>query len=143
MSKIQFYEYFPDMMKNIIKWDDIYKKLLDHSQSSTYNFQGKEVVSRRTSCIYGEPEENYSNIPIFSWNENQSVKIVRDKLVEKFNIVFDYCLAHIYPDGNSGIAWHNDKEALDTSVISVSFGATRKFRFRKLNETIGYIDEFY
>jgi len=36
------------------------------------------------------------------------------------------------------ISWHNDKEALNTPVASISLGATRLFRFRDIKETKGW-----
>lgn len=55
---------------------------------------------------------------------------------------FDYVLCHYYPDGNASINWHNDKEALDSDVVSVSFGSQRYFRFRLIGKTKGWIDQF-
>jgi len=43
-----------------------------------------------------------------------------------------------YKDGESNIGWHADRESLRSNVFSISFGATRKFRFRKIKETTGW-----
>jgi alkylated DNA repair dioxygenase AlkB len=81
-------------------------------------------------------------MPAFHWKECALIEKIKEELENKLGTYFDYCLAHCYPDGEASIGWHNDKEALETDVVSISFGATRKFRFRKLGETKGYCKEF-
>ena len=55
---------------------------------------------------------------------------------------YDYVLVHIYYSGKGSIAYHNDSEAMNSSIASVSFGSTRKFRFRKIGKTKGWDHEF-
>ena len=55
-------------------------------------------------------------------------------------------MTHIYRNGTDYIGYHNDREAINTPVISISFaplGVTRKFRFRKIEEKSGWIKEFH
>ncbi len=47
----------------------------------------------------------------------------------------------MYRNGLDTIGWHNDKEALNTPVVSISLGATRKFRFRKIKDKEGKINK--
>lgn len=109
------------------------------------------IESKRTSCLFSvvpdlnaDAESNlfeYSTLRTFSWSSCGIVEAIKILLESKLQTHFDYCLAHYYPAG-AGISWHNDKEALYTDVVSVSFGATRKFRFRKIGQTKGWIKEF-
>jgi len=42
---------------------------------------------------------------------------------------------NLYPDGNSGMAWHRDAEkelVPDGSIASLSFGASRKFALKHI-----------
>lgn len=51
---------------------------------------------------------------------------------EDFSLSFDYVLIQVYHNGQAGISWHNDKEALDSEVLSISFGAMRTFWLREI-----------
>ena len=70
------------------------------------------------------------------------LKEVKEQLEKKLGTHFDYFLCHIYTTGEDYIPWHNDRESMDGDIASVSFGATRKFRLRKVEETTGYEKEY-
>lgn len=117
-----------------------------------YNVEvsGKSFPSKRISCVVGGKKFNkvsssyfsYENLDKFSWKDLPVLNDIKSQLEEKLDTKYDYCLCHIYRDGKDTIGWHNDKEALDNDVASISFGATRKFRFRKISETRGYLVEY-
>jgi alkylated DNA repair dioxygenase AlkB len=47
--------------------------------------------------------------------------------------IYNACLLNLYHDGNEGMGWHadNEKEIIaDSSIASVSIGATRNFLFK-------------
>jgi len=69
--------------------------------------------------------------------------VIRDKVEKHTGIKFDYVLFHIYATGKSSIGFHADEEALDSTVVSVSLGATRKFRFKKIGRTKGWDHELH
>jgi len=54
----------------------------------------------------------------------------------------DYALLHLYKDGTAHIGWHNDKEALDGEIVSVSFGHPRLFRIKGIDQTSGWLKEY-
>jgi len=97
----------------------------------------------RRSCLFslkGNITYN-SGIPPRRWDESPLIMLLK-KLVETYcGREVDYCLAHIYTDGSATIGWHNDSEALKSDVLSLSFGAPRKFRFRKIGTTKGWEHE--
>jgi len=82
--------------------------------------------------------------------------ITEEKLMPNFDIhdkpisnnlepQISYVLMHIYRNGNDYIGYHNDKEAINMPVISLTLapnGVRRKFRFRKIGETAGWSKEF-
>jgi alkylated DNA repair dioxygenase AlkB len=66
---------------------------------------------------------------------------IKEQLAAISQYEFNSCLLNFYHDGADGMGWHSDDEKeLDphTPIISVSFGAKRKFAFRhkKDKETI-------
>ena len=97
----------------------------------------------RASCVFVSPEVTVGyGIPEYTWDKSPIVDRIKLHIEQYGNINFDYCLAHIYKDGNSAIAWHNDKEALCEEIYSVSLGQPRKFRLRPLEATSGWEVEF-
>ncbi len=68
---------------------------------------------------------------------------IRTRVELALGEVYDYCLVHIYETGESGIAWHFDSEAINSSIASVSLGATRKFRLKEKGRTKGWDHEFH
>jgi alkylated DNA repair dioxygenase AlkB len=115
-----------------------------------------DYVSKRRTCVFKDMAQadqiqpdakarafDYSDMPSFDWNSSPMVSAVRAHCEKMFGVRYTHCLAHIYPTGEASIGWHFDAEALDSPVTSVSFGVTRKFRFRRIGTTKGWEDEFY
>lgn len=67
----------------------------------------------------------------------EEIKALRVKLSKHARRVVNYLSLNRYPDGTSGIGWHNHKEdiELNTPVLLVSVGAPRTFWVRKFKET--------
>ena len=141
--------YFEKLLKEV---DDlavtikqlVYNKVCDTPRKSCL-FSKKEnmgkantsVFDRRVSGSYGS--DNF--LPTYNWKKSPTLFKIKEEIEEFFETHYDYCLLHIYRNGNDYIAYHNDKEALKTDVASVSLGATRKFRFRRLGEKSGFYKE--
>lgn len=112
-----------------------------------YNIKiyGKSYEARRISTTFkseGRVEHSYYDyFPSRPWSDSPSVSAMKEKIEAYLGEEFDYCLAHVYRDGNDKIDWHADKEASGSVVASVSFGASRKFRFRRMGETKGWEKE--
>lgn len=106
-----------------------------------------EYDSKRMSCYYTDKKKNidaqsayfgYDGLTSHDWCESSVLVSIKDIIEKRFDTYYDYCLVHIYRDGKDVINYHNDREAMTTDICSVSFGATRKFRFRKIGEKTGY-----
>jgi len=83
-----------------------------------------------------EKEVRYSGIPAVPPSSTVlKLAKVASALIES---PINWVLCHIYPTGGSTIGYHSDREALHTYVVSMSIGATRKFRFRKRGATKGF-----
>jgi alkylated DNA repair dioxygenase AlkB len=96
------------------------------------------VPERRQTAWEGDegvPPFAYSGkaMPRSLWSP--LVEATRDELVDRIGQYYDGCLLNLYPDGGSGMRYHNDPDQgtlwdYDTTVVSV--GATRRFSFRVL-----------
>jgi len=138
--KDTYYDYYPGFFPDTIFFP-LFKELNDKCVKNASRFSctfSNGAVGDSKSQLF-----SYSLIPSFTWESSTTINMIKTVLENKLKTHFDYCLAHVYPDGTSHIPWHNDKEALKTDIVSVSFGATRKFRFRQIGETKGCCKEFY
>ena len=58
---------------------------------------------------------------------------IKAEVAVEGNVVYDSVLLNFYRDGLDSMGWHQDDEkelGLNPIIGSVSFGATRKFRFK-------------
>jgi hypothetical protein len=87
-------------------------------------------------CISKDIKDSFKiyNLPIIDWsnkdNPVQSITNIKNKIIEQFQSKIDYGLVHYYPDENSVINWHSDREALRSCIYSISLGGTRRFCLR-------------
>ena len=103
--------------------------------------------STRRSCVFNGIHEqtlefNYGKMAIYPWKYVPSIisdicRIIENVTQQKY----DYVLVHIYPEGSSSISWHSDSEARESTIASLSLGATRKFRLRTIGRTQGWDHE--
>ena len=103
--------------------------------------------NKRISCVFSnihkyQRNNNYGKIPHYEWSDAPSILYELCNMVEDYTKEkYDYVLVHIYINGKSSIGYHNDSEALNSSIASVSLGATRKFRFKKITRSGGWDTE--
>jgi alkylated DNA repair dioxygenase AlkB len=98
---------------------------------------GKTFLEPRLSAYYGEKPYHYSGFtrePL-PWHPILGeIKSTIELLIgTKFNAVF----LNLYRDGNDGVSWHRDNQkelGLNPTIASVSFGATRRFIFRRYDD---------
>lgn len=151
-----WYTYHPELLSKDI-FTPLYEEIKDKVNSYIIKVRGDSYFAKRLSCIVASlakdshhfstntPKEsvNEYDLPVYAWQDMPILSKISSFLSTHFKLKpFDYCLVHLYRSGKDAIAWHNDKEALNTSVVSVSFGASRLFRFRKIDQTVGWQDEF-
>lgn len=123
---VELYEYFP-------------REFISVSYNALYD-EVKDIIQKnntRQTAVCSEIENAeiltkiYSTINKSEWTP--IIRSVKDHIETKFSIKIDYVLVQYYENGKSSIAWHNDKEALHSFVVSVSFGTSRKFSIRKIS----------
>lgn len=113
------------------------KENIDWKQESM-NMYGKQVNFPRLTAWYGNNDKTYSFSGITlepkTWTK-ELIKI-KEKIEPISKVVFNSVLLNLYRNGNDSISWHTDAEKeLGTNpvIVSVNFGATRKFQLRHIN----------
>lgn len=108
-----------------------------------------DVVPKRTVYSFsddniGKHEYSGQNLESDAWDSSpvgQEWMRIRDRLESELGVHFNSLLLNYYPDGNAAITNHFDTVkingktcAMETMVVGISLGATRKFVFvPKLN----------
>lgn len=148
----EYWRYIPKFIDEI-KFDELLRELEPLVAEYYAIVSGKEYAAKRLSCKFSEMSEKekidestknvgglfrYNDVQWRDWSESLLVCKIRDKLEREFKMKFDYCLTHLYRNGHDNINYHSDHEAMNTPIVSISMGATRKFRFRKSGRTTGY-----
>ncbi len=124
-------------------------KECDKLWSPLRQYNGEQINVTRKSCVFTnnislfrKKLPSYNDINCYQWDASPTTLYIKEKLEKLLGLEFDYVLLHCYTDGKANIGYHNDKESLDALVASVSVGAKRKFRIRKMWETSGFLEEF-
>lgn len=122
--------------------DDIYQTLLHEVNWQTerlFIYGGWHQVPRLIAW-YGDPGATYR----YSRQLHQPLPWItcleelRDDLQHNFGVRFNSVLANLYRDGNDSMGCHADDEpelGQEPNIASLSFGATRTFRFKHKNST--------
>jgi alkylated DNA repair dioxygenase AlkB len=98
---------------------------------------GKRVMQPRLVAWQGDPGKSYRYSGV-TWDPDpwgEAVGRVRDRLSVLLGVRFNSVLLNLYRDGRDSMGWHRDDEpelGSDPCIASVSLGAVRKFRFRKV-----------
>lgn len=148
----KYWSYRKEYIENI-DYDVFYDKMLALTKATFGTFMGKTYEVARRSCVFcdeetilkiksGSKQFSYLDIGSYTWVKSSIIRKIKRQVEEFTGETYDYCLVNIYRNGTDYIPWHNDKEALNSGVVSVSLGQRRKFRLRKLSETTGFEKEF-
>lgn len=123
--------------------EQIKDKVTTYQVSSAFS-EGKTYPSHRLSCVFSnDGKTNYDGgIPSYRWNDSSIVAMIKINIERLLNLRFDYALCHLYQDGKDHIGPHRDKEGMTSTIASVSLGATRKFRMKKMSRKTGWDEEF-
>lgn len=118
--------------------DEIFNKLetdVVYNEGSTVVVFGKTYNIPRKQVAYGDPGLSYkfsgTEVPAKPWIP--IISQIKADIEESTGLSYNFCLVNRYKDGSNHIGYHKDDEKdLDenSSIASVSFGATRKFCFQ-------------
>lgn len=117
--------------------DELVKELesqVPFSQGSVL-MNGVSVLEPRLTCWQSmDPSRpyNYSGKVIQPVPLSPCVLRIKQRVDLHLGQCFDNVLINRYKDGGDHIGWHSDKESVieGESIVSVSFGATRRFEMR-------------
>ena len=117
---------------------DIKSLLNDYPEIIVY---GKKCLQRRSIGFFSDESLGYKYSGKIEKSQplTKNLKLLLNYINKKFESDFNGILVNKYNNGNDYISDHsdNEKEISDKGVISVSYGAVRKFRIRnKLTKKI-------
>lgn len=100
---------------------------------------GRILDMPRLTAWYGDEGKKYSysnveNIPL-PWTE--TLIEIKEKVEQQAEEAFNSVLINFYRDGFDSMGWHKDDEkelGLNPVIASVSFGGTRKFKIKHVNQ---------
>lgn len=96
---------------------------------------GKEITTKRKVAFYSDPNIQYR----YSQRTKKGLTWIPlllqiKSIVESFtHTQYNACLLNLYHNGNEAMGWHADNEVEikpNSSIASISLGATRKFSFK-------------
>ena len=96
---------------------------------------GKEITTKRKVAFYSDPNIQYRYSQITKKGLTWIPILLQIKSIVESNTHTQYnaCLLNLYHNGNEAMGWHADNEAEikpNSSIASISLGATRKFSFK-------------
>ena len=120
---------------------DYFEKLLHTIEwkQESMKFYGKEILLPRLTAWYGEQvsDYGYSGIILNSLPWTPELKEIKSRIEPESGLQFTNVLLNLYRDGNDSVSWHRDNEKVlrkNPVIASVSFGATRLFKFRHVHD---------
>ena len=102
---------------------------------------GKMITTKRKVAWVGDSDCSYTYSGVKKNPQVWTVELlqIKSQLEKLAGCAFNSCLLNLYHNGEEGMGWHSDDEKeLDPKapIVSVSFGASRKFAFRhKIDKT--------
>lgn len=131
-----------DRNGSVIYFPNVFKSPQDYFNhlKTAYCWQTEEVQVfgkwhklRRQSAWYGTAGYHYSGQLKTAQPWRPILLEIKAQVEELTKDSYQGVLLNYYPDGLTGIGWHADDErdlVPDTAIVSVSFGATRRFDLR-------------
>ena len=96
---------------------------------------GKRIVTKRKVAWFADDGRSYAysgtEKKAHYWTEH--LLFLKDVAEKNSGATYNSCLLNLYHDGGEGMGWHSDDErslAECAPILSMSFGAERKFSFR-------------
>ena len=133
-------EVYPAFFKT--KESEILLEYLLHEiewQQDSMKFYGKQVNLPRLTAWYGAniKEYSYSGIDMNPKPWTKELLFIKDRVEKQSGLKFTSVLLNYYRNGNDSVSWHRDNEKVlrvNPVIASVSFGATRTFKFRHVDD---------
>ncbi|MBZ0295134.1 MAG: alpha-ketoglutarate-dependent dioxygenase AlkB [Anaerolineae bacterium] len=96
---------------------------------------GKTITVPRLTAWYGDPGMiySYSGLTLHPHPWNDDLLVIRQRVEQVADVMFNSVLLNLYRDENDSVSWHSDDEpelGVNPVIASVSFGAVRRFQFK-------------
>ena len=113
-------------LRECIKW-----------KQESMNMYGRKVDFPRLTSWYGDNDKPYkfSGITLQPHAWNSEILSIKKRIETIAKVSFNSVLLNLYRNGNDSISWHTDAEpelGINPVIVSVNFGATRKFQLRHI-----------
>jgi alkylated DNA repair dioxygenase AlkB len=120
-------EFYFQKLLNTINW-----------QQDALTMYGRKLNLPRLTAWYGDSlkDYSYSGIVMHTNKWTKELLEIKQRIEEHANMKFTSVLLNLYRNGNDYVSWHRDKEKVlrnNPTIASVSFGATRTFKFRHID----------
>ncbi|TNE45485.1 MAG: alpha-ketoglutarate-dependent dioxygenase AlkB [Deltaproteobacteria bacterium] len=115
---------------------DLFSQLEKETQwlhPSYENSDGRVVHLPRLTANYGDRSYNYSGLTFQPQPWTPLLSELRHLAEDLTGASFNALILQYYRDGSDGVGWHSDDDpcvAPTTTIVSMSFGETRRFEFR-------------
>lgn len=139
----KYYSYYPEYFSEVD-----FEEVLEELEPLFGNNVVYKTLIDRKSCKFSIDPKNpqltsYNNRNTYPFDKSPWIEYFRREIEELTGIKYDYVLVHLYPNEKASISRHNDSEALNSSVASISIGATRRMRFFQPKVVRGCVQEFH
>lgn len=104
----------------------------EHDQVAIF---GKKIITKRKVAWYGTKPYSYtySHTTRHALPWTPALLALKALVEQAVGETFNTCLLNLYHNGEEGMSWHSDDEAMlekHGTIASVSLGAERRFLFR-------------
>ena len=104
-------------------------------QQDVVKLFGKTYITDRKVAWYAEKPfiYRYSGQSKIALPFSPTLLDIKSRVEKLTGSAYDACLLNYYHNGSEGMGWHSDNEksiSPNSSIASVSLGATRKFQFK-------------
>lgn len=133
-AEIYYYPHFFTPQESDIFFEDLLKNTQwSHDDITIF---GKTMKIPRLQAWYGEAGKayNYSGMLLKPHGWTDTLLAIKQRIEDITQTTYTSALLNQYRDGKDSVGWHADDEPVqgkNPTIASVSFGATRKFRFRR------------
>jgi alkylated DNA repair dioxygenase AlkB len=128
-----YYKGFFSEEESLVLYDSLLRNI--QWEQKQVRIYGRLINEPRLTAWYGDEGSEY----IYSGVMHQPLLWtpellgIEAKVEAKVEVKFNSVLLNLYRDGNDSMGWHKDDEkelGINPIIGSVSFGATRKFKFK-------------
>ena len=110
------------------------QSMIPFEESVTHMF-GHEIRTGRLVYTMGKPYTYNGHTSTKDTPFPTPIQSIIEELSLLFGVTFTTCVANFYPNGTVGLGAHSDDEQQSEHIVTLSFGAHRKFAFTKKDKT--------